>query len=238
VPDASPKVSSALTNVAETKAGGLAPEATWPGRAALLEAIEHWDRRLWQRLDDIITPPGTPGKRVEPPLYKLVPEEDRWANEKHERRAWVEAVALLKQKTKSGAGYILQVLDIGEPSAQPQIASDEWIETILPREVSFADSQILRNQRVFGARVSTRRSEPAKIPEHPHRTVDKGGRPDKFLWDEFWFEVCRIANTPDGLPEQREFNKHMLEWASQNWRDPPGDSTIRNKIAALYRALH
>lgn len=224
------KISSALTSIAE--ADGPEPEATWPGRAPLLEAVRCWDRLLWRRLDDVITPPGTPGKRpmpLVPSSGALVPNEDR--------PEWLEAVALLKQKTTSGGGYGLKVLDIGEPSILPQTATDGWIETILPTEVDFANSQILRNQRVFAAWVSPRELERAEIPERPRQTVDRGGRPAKFRWDEFWFEVCRIANTPDGLPDQREFNKHMLNWASQHWSDPPADSTIRNKIAELYREL-
>ena len=159
----------------------------------------------------------------------LVPNEDR--------PEWLEGVALLKQKTTSAGGYGLKVLDIGEPSSLPQTATDGWIETILPTEVDFANSQIHRNQRVFAAWVSPRELEGAEIPEPPRPTVDRGGRPAKFRWDEFWFEVCRIANTLDGLPDQREFNKQMLNWASQHWSNPPADSTIRNKIAELYREL-
>ena len=187
------------TNIAKVPAGSPASEVAWPGRAPLLEAIEHWDPRLWERLDRITASPRTPGKPREGPRYPLLPEDNFPPNEKHEHRAWIEAVELLKNKTKSGGEYIRRVLEIGEPSNQPETASDEWIETILPTEVSFANSQILRNQRVFAVWVSQR----VATPERPPRTVDKGGRPAKFRWDEFWFEVCRNANTPDGLPDQR-----------------------------------
>ena len=226
MPDAPPEVkNSAPANVADDTVGGPAQKATWSERAPLLKAIEHWDSRLAQRLSSIM------GARW------LMLDEYRVASEKHPHREWGEAVALLKEKTKSDGGYVLQVLDIGQPFAELQIASDQWIDSILPREVSFADSQILRNQIVFGAWVISRQPELEQIPERGRRTVDKGGRPAKFRWDEFWFEVCRIANTPDGLPDQREFNKHMLDWASKHWSDPPADSTIRNKISELYRAL-
>jgi len=225
------KIGPAFANAAEIPAGGPALEATWSGRVPLLEAIEHWDPRLWRRLDDIVTPPGTCGKPrapLVPSSGEPVPNEDR--------PEWLEAVTLLKQKTGMDAGYILEILDSGEPSIQPKNATDAWIETILPKEVDFANSQILRNLRVFAAWVSPGQPERAEIPEPPRRTVDKGGRRAKFHWDEFWVEVCRIANTPDGLPEQRELTKHMLEWASSNWPDSPDDSTVRAKIAALYRA--
>jgi hypothetical protein len=154
-----------------------------------------------------------------------------------DRPEWLEAVTLLKQKTRSGDEYILHVLDIEEPSNRPQTATDGWIETIVQSEVDFGNSQILKNQSMFGAWVSPRQSEPAEIPERPRQTIDKGGRTDKFRWDEFWVEVCRIANTPDGLPEKRELNQHMLKWAASNWPEPPDDSTIRAKTAKLYRVL-
>ena len=154
-----------------------------------------------------------------------------------DRTEWVEAVNLLKRKAKTDGGYRLEVLDNGEPSIGPQTATDPWIETILPREVGFADSQIRRNQRVFAAWISPRQTERTEKPEQLRRTVHKGGRPEKFRWDDFWIQVCRIANTPDGLPEQRDLTKNMLEWVSNEWRDPPADSTIRAKIATLYRAI-
>ena len=205
--DAPAKISSAHTNTAEIPPSGRAPEGTWSERAPLLEAIRRWDPRLWQRLDDIVTPPGTRGK----PRVPLVPSSDvPVPNE--DRPEWLEAV--LKRKAKTDGGYCLEVLDSGEPSVGPQTATDPWIETILPREVGFADSQIRRNQRVFAVWVSPRQTERAEQPERLHRKVDKGGRPDKFRWDEFWIEICRIANTPDGLPEQRDLTKHMLEWGS------------------------
>lgn len=56
--DAPAKISSARTDTAEIPPGAPAPEGTWPERVPLLEAIQRWDRRLWQRLDDIVTPSG------------------------------------------------------------------------------------------------------------------------------------------------------------------------------------
>ena len=230
--DAPAKISSARTDTAEIPPGAPAPEGTWPERVPLLEAIRRWDRRLWQRLDDIVTPPGTRGK----PLAPLMPSSGvPLPNE--DRPEWVEAVDLLKRKAKTDGGYCLEVLDSGEPSIGPQTATGPWIETILPREVSFANSQIRRNQRVFAVWISPRQTERTEQPERLHRTAHKGGRPEKFRWDDFWIEVCGIANTPDGLPEQRELTKQMLEWTSSEWPDPPADNTIRAKIATLYRAL-
>lgn len=229
--DSAAKISPGLTNTAETSPGGPAPDP-WPGATRLLEAIRLWDPRLWQRLDDVITPPGTSGKPPAPlmPSSGVPPPNE-------DRTEWFEAVALLKQKTRSGSGYILQVLDIGEPHNPWQTATDGWIETILPREVAFANSQILRNQRVFAAWVSSRQAEGVEIRERPRETINKGGRPEKFSWDDFWIEICLIGNTLDGLPDRLELNKRMLGWVAEVWLDPPAESTVRNKIAKLYKKL-
>jgi len=219
----------------------LARQADWTRRVTLLRAIEDWNRNsteyrdqlLWRRLAAIAPPPGT-FERPFGPLYPLDPGED--GKEKHERRAWIEAVALLEQKTKSDGGYGLYVVDIEQPVAEPEIASDRWIETIQPEDVSFANSQITRNQRVFAVSVG-RPLQPAKAPaERVRGTVDPGGRPPKHPWREFWIEVIRIANTPDGLPEWRVLKRYMLTWI-ENWEQQPAESMIRDKFAKLKRAL-
>ena len=63
----------------------------------------------------------------------------------------------------------------------------------------------------------------------------KGGRPEKYDWDEFWIEVARIANLPDGLPErQGELVRHMLDWCAQTWEEIPGETTVKDRIRRLY----
>jgi hypothetical protein len=234
VSNSSPKISPVLGNIAEIAAGGPAREVTWPGRIQLLEAIQHWDRRLWQRLDDIVTPPGTRGKPRELSSYPLRPEDNLAPNENHERCAWLEAVALLKRKTQSGEEYILLVLEVGEPSAEPQIASGEWIETILPREISFANSQILKNQSVFGAWVSTRGSKPAAIPERSKRG-NSVGRPAKYDGDGFYIEILRkvIVDYGSELPNRIVLHRHVLEWCTA-WPEQPEESEIRKRLARIY----
>jgi hypothetical protein len=67
---------------------------------------------------------------------------------------------------------------------------------------------------------------------------NRGGRPPTFPWDEFFIEIIRRANMPDGLPEtQAELEREMSEWCDQNWGDAPGESTIRGRIAAVYAAI-
>ena len=64
--------------------------------------------------------------------------------------------------------------------------------------------------------------------------TEKRGSKPKFAWDDFWREVVRIANTPDGLPEtQAHLEKHMQEWCRRNWGDEPSLSTIREKVNKL-----
>jgi hypothetical protein len=229
MPDASPEVSFALANVADNMAGGPAQEATRPGRVGLLQAIEHWDRRLWRRLDDIVTPPGTRGKPrmpLRPSAGVPVPNEDR--------PEWLDAVSLLKQKTTSSGRYSLEVLDIGEPSVEPQIATDGWIETIRSSEVGFANSQILRKKRVFAAWVSSRNSKPAAIPERSKRGI-RGGRPPKYDWDGFYIEILRkvIIDYGTELPDRTVLHRQLVQWCSE-WPEQPEESEIRKRLARIY----
>jgi hypothetical protein len=77
----------------------------------------------------------------------------------------------------------------------------------------------------------------------PEQTVGKnrGGR-KAFDWDSFWAELVLIANddgladTPGGLPEaQSELVERMLVWCQDHWGEEPGESTVRQRIGALYK---
>jgi hypothetical protein len=65
----------------------------------------------------------------------------------------------------------------------------------------------------------------------------RGGRPRIYGWDDFFIEVIRLANTPDGLPPRQELHQHMLNWALATWESRPADSTIREKIERICSAL-
>ena len=244
MPALSPNVRREAAKIGQNTISGLARQADCTERVTLLSAIEDWNRNateyrdqlLWRRLVAIDSPPGWL-PTLSGPLYPADPGEDR--KEKHERRAWIEAVALLRQKTKSDGRDGLYVLDIGLASAAPEIASDAWIETIQPEEVGFAKSEITRNQTVFAVWVGARPRQPAKVPaERVRRTADRGGHPVKYPWHEFWTEVIQVADrSPDGLPERRVLTSHMLTWVSEKWEQPPADSMVRDKFAMLYRAL-
>jgi hypothetical protein len=61
---------------------------------------------------------------------------------------------------------------------------------------------------------------------------NKGGRPPTDA-DDFWIEIVRIANTPDGLPEdETELKKRMLEFQPER-----SESWVRGKLTKLWKGL-
>jgi hypothetical protein len=66
-----------------------------------------------------------------------------------------------------------------------------------------------------------------------------GGRPPKVDWDLFWCEIVRLANRPDGLPEERgALQRYMMDFCAQTWGDDaPGESTVRERLAKLDEVL-
>ena len=78
----------------------------------------------------------------------------------------------------------------------------------------------------------------SRPPERTQETRPAGGRPSKYIWDDFFIEVIRIANTPDGLPEkQSALEKHMMSWCQQHWAESIGESTVRERVRRIYRAI-
>ncbi|MCJ2055653.1 hypothetical protein MKL09_03685 [Methylobacterium sp. J-048] len=68
-------------------------------------------------------------------------------------------------------------------------------------------------------------------------TKGQGGRPT-LPWDDFFVEVIRLANLPDGLPdEQARLEEIMMDWCEQNWRGKGSISSIRPRLAKVYAAL-
>jgi hypothetical protein len=71
-------------------------------------------------------------------------------------------------------------------------------------------------------------------PAAPSADPGKESRPPKFNWDQFWLEVVRIANTADGLPEDRgELQRRIVDFCVTRFSDPPGAAAIRDKLAML-----
>jgi hypothetical protein len=66
--------------------------------------------------------------------------------------------------------------------------------------------------------------------------TNEGGRPLKFSWDQFWVEIVRIANMPDGLPEgEGKLYRYVADFCATRFSDPPGETTIRDKLAMLHK---
>jgi hypothetical protein len=61
-----------------------------------------------------------------------------------------------------------------------------------------------------------------------------GGRPPKYDWLSFAREMIRLAQRPDGLPEEHdELVRHMLQWCEDEWGNSPSESTVRYYVAKL-----
>src|SRR4051794_5920971 len=63
--------------------------------------------------------------------------------------------------------------------------------------------------------------DPSFIKPTPSKRKNLGGRPPKFNWDAFWCHIVEIANTPDGLPDRAELQRHMMDWCAEQWDDTP-----------------
>jgi hypothetical protein len=90
-----------------------------------------------------------------------------------------------------------------------------------------------------GPKQQSNRAGVASSTDNPKSSnvLERGGRPPTFDWDEFFCEIVRRANTPDGLPERAELTEAMKEWCRQTWHNEPTDSVLREKIAKVYNAL-
>jgi hypothetical protein len=76
-------------------------------------------------------------------------------------------------------------------------------------------------------------TEPATSTAGPKPAKNRGGRPRVYNWDEFWLEVVRLANTPDGLPDEGDLSKHMRDYMDANFDNPPSDRSIQEKLQLI-----
>lgn len=64
---------------------------------------------------------------------------------------------------------------------------------------------------------------------------NKGGAPIQKDWDAFWCHIVELADTPDGLPDRAQLQRHMMDWCADKWGDAASsDSTVRDKLAKLF----
>jgi hypothetical protein len=71
----------------------------------------------------------------------------------------------------------------------------------------------------------------------PSKRKGIGGAKPKTGWRAVYFEIIRMANTPDGLPARPEMLKHLNEWADPYDKDLPGDSQLGEALRDLYESL-
>jgi hypothetical protein len=61
---------------------------------------------------------------------------------------------------------------------------------------------------------------PLPGPE-PDGEKDVGGRPEKFDKVQFYVEIIRLANSPDGLPDRQALSHYMGEWCIETFGKEP-----------------
>jgi hypothetical protein len=64
-----------------------------------------------------------------------------------------------------------------------------------------------------------------------------GGAPEKFPWEDLWFELIRQANHALDPLDRETLRERVEEFISQNWEEHPTDSQIRAKLRKLTQVL-
>jgi hypothetical protein len=147
------------------------------------------------------------------------------------RSTWGKSIAMPALLTGEGrvSGTIGPVL-ISKPHLEAAIRGDPR-----PDQVAAQDESTLGDEAIEPIP-----APPAKTSETatPRRPTPPRGRPPKWKWGDFDREVTRIANTPDGLPEnQADLVRTMSGWCLDTWGDEPADSLMRDRISEVYRHI-
>ncbi len=128
------------------------------------------------------------------------------------------------------------IFKTGNVEFQPETYGWRLGPTVAPLK-----GRVLIQQEHLDRALSGENTPPQETPEHSAaggvavKPRKKGGRPEKYDWDEFWIEVARIANLPDGLPErQGKLVRDMLDWCAKTWEEIPGETTVKDRIRRLY----
>jgi len=121
------------------------------------------------------------------------------------------------------------------------------------RSIHRAESPIVR---CFGIKLNpndVRETLPPLPPEGPRRwppkreiesvaqaskpKIDKGGRPRKEWWDDFWIEICRRIWMGDLKPKtQADLARAMFEWVENHPGTDAGETTINAAARKLFKA--
>ena len=158
-----------------------------------------------------------------------------------------EAIAVLQQGRLSTIGL---ENGQGNPLEVPQI---QWAELrfawgpprAVPKDVARAGASHWYSLKFVRSEVLEIWPDPLALPagaesfeSKPDRPTPRRGRPRTWKWDDFGKEVTRIANTPDGLPEnQADLVRTMSSWCLDTWGAEPADSLIRERISETYRHI-
>jgi len=71
-----------------------------------------------------------------------------------------------------------------------------------------------------------------KTRQHP-----RGGRPQKFSWEDIWIETCRYIHY-EGVPSTAAgLMRHLQQWCENQFGEQPADSTLKPKLRKLHAAL-
>jgi hypothetical protein len=70
----------------------------------------------------------------------------------------------------------------------------------------------------------------------PRPTSNRGGRPAKGFWDDFWIDICRQIYEGDLKPKrQADLERAMHEWVTNHGHDV-GETTIKAAAKKLFAA--
>jgi hypothetical protein len=78
----------------------------------------------------------------------------------------------------------------------------------------------------------------APTPETaPAEITNKGGRPRKDWWDDFWIEICRQIWIGDLQPKtQADLERAMFEWVENHRNAEIGETTVKAAARKLFKA--
>ena len=78
----------------------------------------------------------------------------------------------------------------------------------------------------------------AAAPLDPRtRQHARGGRPQKFSWDDIWIETCRYIHY-EGIPTTAAgLMRHLQQRCENQFGQQPADSTLKPKLRKLYAVL-
>ena len=78
---------------------------------------------------------------------------------------------------------------------------------------------------------------PAAPSDLKTRQHQRGGRPQKFSWEDIWIETGRFIHYEGVPPTAAGLMRHLQQWCEDQFGEQPADSTLKPKLRKLYAAL-